>query len=65
MRWPFLDNADMGKHLAELFQRVGDVEVNAFWRHDHAAVASLSAKFAIEGRLIDDDDAVLRLFSVA
>ena len=49
----------MKEEAAELLLRVGDGEARAARACDLALVADLAARFAIEGRLIDDDDALV------
>ena len=49
----FLDDALMNDEIAELLACVLDAEAHAAGAH-HADVADLSAQFAIEGRLIED-----------
>ncbi len=54
----YLQGPLMHENIAELFLRIGDAEAHAIGAHD-AGIADLSARFAIEGRLIEDDGAGL------
>ena len=55
-----LDDAMMQEEAVQLFLRVLDLE-GRFGTGDAAAIADLAAGLAIEGRLVDDDDAVRAL----
>ena len=59
-----LDGADMRIDVAGIFLRVGHSEANAVRDHD-TGIADLPAGFAVERRLIEDDDADLALFQRA
>ena len=52
------DNAFMDDEIAELLQRIGDAKARIFAAHD-ADVADLAARFAVKGRLIENDGAAL------
>ena len=56
-----LDLAEMHEEAVGLLLRVGDAKARAVLRLDHAGVADLPARLAVEGRLVDDDRALLAL----
>ncbi len=56
-----LDLAEMNEEPVGLLLRVGNAEARAVLRDDHAGVADLAARLAVEGRLVDDDRALFAL----
>ena len=53
-----LDDDVVHEEVAELLLRVGDAHAHAARRHG-AGVADLAAGFAVERRLVEDDEAAL------
>ena len=58
------DGAEMGVEVAGIFLRVGDFETNTIGAHD-PRIADLTAGFAVEGRLIENNRTALALFQRA
>ena len=58
---PLLYYAHMREDFTELLLRLCHIEMDALRPHDDANIAGLPAGFAVERRLVDDDDAFLAL----
>src|SRR5262245_37081848 len=54
----FLEDALVDDEIADALLRVGDTEQRALGGADHAMIAGLSARFAIERCLVEDERAL-------